>query len=89
MVVVVLVVAFFVFDLNHALTLEGLKASLGRFETLRTQSPVKVALVSFASSIGGTLAFLASRFLIRDAIQTRFGDRLKAINEGVAKDGPM
>jgi uncharacterized membrane protein YdjX (TVP38/TMEM64 family) len=46
-----------------------------------------LALVSFASSLGATLAFLASRFLLRDAIQRRYGDRLKAINEGVRKDG--
>ena len=46
-------------------------------------------LVSFASSIGATLAFLASRFLLRDTVQRRFGDKLKAINEGVAKDGAL
>ena len=46
-------------------------------------------LVSFASSIGATLAFLASRYLLRDVIQARFGDRLKAINEGMAKDGTL
>ncbi len=44
-------------------------------------------IVSFASSLGATLAFLASRFLFRDAIQSRFGDSLKAINAGVQKDG--
>jgi uncharacterized membrane protein YdjX (TVP38/TMEM64 family) len=44
-------------------------------------------LVSFASSIGATLAFLASRYLFRDAVQSRFGDKLRPINEGVAKDG--
>lgn len=44
-------------------------------------------IVSFASSIGATLAFLGSRFLLRDWVQEKFGDRLKAINEGVAKDG--
>lgn len=46
-----------------------------------------VLLVSFASSIGATLAFLTSRFLLRDAIQKRFGDKLKAINKGVERDG--
>jgi pyruvate/2-oxoglutarate dehydrogenase complex dihydrolipoamide dehydrogenase (E3) component/uncharacterized membrane protein YdjX (TVP38/TMEM64 family) len=46
-------------------------------------------LVSFASSLGATLAFLASRFLLRDLVQARFGNRLKAINDGMAKDGPM
>jgi len=44
-------------------------------------------IVSFASSIGATLAFLVSRYLFREAIQDRFGDRLSAINNGMAKDG--
>ena len=44
-------------------------------------------LVSFASSIGATLAFLASRFVLRDSVQRRFGDRLQAINDGMARDG--
>jgi len=46
-------------------------------------------LVSFASSIGATLAFLVSRFVLRDSVQRRFGDRLKAINAGVEKDGAL
>ncbi len=46
-----------------------------------------VLIVSFASSIGATLAFLASRFLLRDWVQARFGDKLKPINEGVAREG--
>ncbi len=44
-------------------------------------------IASFASSIGATAAFLVSRYLLHDAVQTRFGDRLKAINEGVRRDG--
>ena len=50
---------------------------------------VGMLLVSFASSIGATLAFLASRFVLRDAVQRRFGDRLKTINDGVARDGAL
>jgi pyruvate/2-oxoglutarate dehydrogenase complex dihydrolipoamide dehydrogenase (E3) component/uncharacterized membrane protein YdjX (TVP38/TMEM64 family) len=50
---------------------------------------VGTVIVSFASSIGATLAFLASRYLLRDAVQSRFGDRLKAINDGIAKDGAL
>ncbi|PJA25786.1 MAG: pyridine nucleotide-disulfide oxidoreductase [Alphaproteobacteria bacterium CG_4_10_14_0_2_um_filter_63_37] len=46
-------------------------------------------LVSFASTIGATLAFLASRFVLRDAVQQRFGDKLKTINDGVARDGAL
>jgi pyruvate/2-oxoglutarate dehydrogenase complex dihydrolipoamide dehydrogenase (E3) component/uncharacterized membrane protein YdjX (TVP38/TMEM64 family) len=44
-------------------------------------------LVSFASSIGATLAFLVSRYLFRDWVQARFGARLKAIDDGIARDG--
>lgn len=44
-------------------------------------------LVSFASSLGATLAFLVSRGLLRESIQTRYGDRLKGFNEGFARDG--
>ncbi|KKD59653.1 pyridine nucleotide-disulfide oxidoreductase [Grimontia sp. AD028] len=46
-------------------------------------------LVSFASSIGATLAFLVSRFLLKDSVQSKFGDRLATINQGVEKDGPF
>ncbi len=44
-------------------------------------------IVSFASTIGATLAFLAARFLFRDSVENRFGDRLNAVNEGIKKDG--
>jgi len=46
-------------------------------------------IVSFASTIGATLAFLAARFLLRDAVQRRFGDSLKAVNKGVRRDGAL
>jgi pyruvate/2-oxoglutarate dehydrogenase complex dihydrolipoamide dehydrogenase (E3) component/uncharacterized membrane protein YdjX (TVP38/TMEM64 family) len=44
-------------------------------------------IVSFASALGATLAFLAARFLFHDLVQRRFGERLTAFNEGVARDG--
>ena len=44
-------------------------------------------VVSFASSIGATLAFLVSRYLLRDWVQGRFGSSLEAINRGIEKDG--
>ena len=44
-------------------------------------------LVSFASSLGALLAFLAARYLLRDGIQARFGKSLAPINDGVRKDG--
>ena len=44
-------------------------------------------LVSFASSIGATLAFLVSRYVLRDSIRARFAARLEEIDKGVARDG--
>ena len=44
-------------------------------------------LVSFASTIGATLAFLISRFILRDWVQENFGPSLRVINEGIKKDG--
>ncbi|MEQ1510759.1 MAG: TVP38/TMEM64 family protein [Sphingopyxis sp.] len=44
-------------------------------------------IISFASTIGATLAFLSSRYLLRDWVQRHFSDRLAAINAGVENDG--
>ena len=44
-------------------------------------------IVSFASSLGATLAFLVSRFLLRDWVASRFGQRLAAIDAGVRREG--
>ena len=46
-------------------------------------------LISFASSIGATLAFLVSRWLLGDWVQARFGARMAALNAGIAKDGAL
>ena len=48
-----------------------------------------LVLVSFASSIGATLAFLLSRSILRDWVQRKFGDRLAPINEGIKKEGAL
>lgn len=121
--IVVLIVAFFVFDLQRFLTLEYLKDrqqafadfyAANRLLTIAIYFILYVVVtalslpgaavmtlaggallgfwtalvtVSFASSIGATLAFLASRFLLRDWVQGKFGDKLKAINEGVEREG--
>ena len=44
-------------------------------------------VVSFASTLGATVAFIVSRYILRDGIQRRYGDRLKTINAGVERDG--
>lgn len=122
-IVLILIAAFFMFDLHHLLTFEGLKSGQAEFEQIRSDFPFLVAfgflgiyilvtalslpgatimtlaagalfgfawgvvLVSFASTLGATLAFLVSRYLLRDIIQAKFGDRLQAINSGFEKEG--
>jgi uncharacterized membrane protein YdjX (TVP38/TMEM64 family) len=44
-------------------------------------------VVSFASTIGATLAFLTARFLLRDSVQLRFGEKLVKINAGIEQEG--
>ncbi|MFU7709667.1 FAD-dependent oxidoreductase [Aeromonas veronii] len=44
-------------------------------------------LVSFASTLGATLAFLSARFLLRDWVERRFGDKLATFQSGMAKEG--
>ena len=48
---------------------------------------VGTVAVSFASTIGATLACAFSRFLLRDWVQNKFGDKLSAINNGIDKEG--
>lgn len=43
--------------------------------------------VSAASTLGATLAFLGSRYLLRDWVQSRYGERLRSVNEGIERDG--
>lgn len=48
---------------------------------------IGILVASFASTIGATIAFLTSRYLLRDWVKERFGKRVAAIDEGVARDG--
>ena len=121
--VVVLVAAYFVFDLGQYFSLGYLKSRQAEIDAYYGSNPLQTVavffliyvavtglslpgatimtlaagaifgllwgtiMVSFASSIGATLAFLVSRFLLRDSVQAKFGDKLKAINAGIDKDG--
>ncbi len=49
--------------------------------------PWGTVLVSFASAFGATIAFMSSRFLLRDWVQRRFGGHLVAFNKGIERDG--
>lgn len=46
-------------------------------------------IVSFASTIGAALAFLGCRFLFREAVSRHFGDTLRALDEGIRKEGAL
>ncbi len=48
---------------------------------------VGTVVVSFASTIGATLACIVSRFVLRDWVQGHFGERLRVVNEGIKKEG--
>ncbi|KAF3981410.1 MAG: FAD-dependent oxidoreductase [Methylococcales symbiont of Hymedesmia sp. n. MRB-2018] len=118
-----MIMAFFVFDIHHYLSLEILKKQQLNIESYRSDNPVLTivyyllvyiavtalslpgatiltlagggvfgllwgtVIVSFASTLGATLAFLAARFLFRDSINSHFSSRMKAIDSGIDKDG--
>lgn len=120
---VLLLALFFYFDLGRFLTLDYLKTSQARFQSLYAQNPVGIlgaymllyivvtalslpgaavltlaggalfgfvagtVAVSFASTIGATLACAVARYLLRDAVQARFGGRLAAVNRGIEEEG--
>jgi len=124
-IIVILIAAFFVFDIGQYLTLESLKAHqqdlaeyiesnwlqafIVYFVIYVTATALSLPgaiiltlgagalfglgfgllLASFASTIGATLAFLVSRFLLRDWVKATFSERIKAIDKGVEKDGPF
>jgi uncharacterized membrane protein YdjX (TVP38/TMEM64 family) len=48
---------------------------------------VATLVVSFASTIGATLACFVSRFLLRDWVQSKFSDKIAKVNEGIEKEG--
>ncbi|PKG97968.1 FAD-dependent oxidoreductase [Paraglaciecola sp. MB-3u-78] len=125
LIIVMLIAAFFMFDIGQYLTLESLKvhqqdlaeyiksnwlqAFIVYFVIYVTATALSLPgaiiltlgagalfglgfgllLASFASTIGATLAFLVSRFLLRDWVKSTFSERIKAIDKGVEKDGPF
>jgi uncharacterized membrane protein YdjX (TVP38/TMEM64 family) len=46
-------------------------------------------IVSFASSMGATLACFVSRFILLDWVQGKFGEKLKTVNNGIEREGPF
>lgn len=48
---------------------------------------VGTCVVSFASTIGAAIACMASRFILREWVQSKFGEKLKTVNEGIEKEG--
>jgi uncharacterized membrane protein YdjX (TVP38/TMEM64 family) len=82
----VILVYFFIYVIATSLSLPGaviLTISGGALFGLFTGT----LIVSFASTIGATLACFAARFLMRDWVQGKFGEKIVKINEGVEKEG--
>jgi uncharacterized membrane protein YdjX (TVP38/TMEM64 family) len=77
---------FFIYVLTTSLSLPG-ASPLGIAGGALFGFWTATLVVSFASTIGATLACLVSRFLLRDWIQNKFSDRVKKVNEGIEKEG--
>ncbi|MCW8885511.1 MAG: FAD-dependent oxidoreductase [Motiliproteus sp.] len=124
-VLLLIVAAFFIFDLGTYLNIDYFKEHQAQFDQYYQENPlftlvafffIYVAVtglslpgaaimtlvagalfglamgtlvVSFASSLGATLAFIFSRYFLRDAIQNRFAHQLIAINKGIERDGAL
>ena len=79
-------VAFVIYVVVTALSLPGALPMTLIYGWLFRIVPA-VILVSFASTLGATLAFLLSRYLLRDTIQAKFGDRLARFNNALEREG--
>ncbi|MBU2515662.1 FAD-dependent oxidoreductase [bacterium] len=77
---------FIIYVVTTALSIPG-AAALTLFAGALFGLLQATIIVSFASSIGATMAFLTSRFLLKDYVQTRFGKQLEIINKGIRKEG--
>ena len=82
-------VFFIVYVLSTALSIPGAATLLTLAAGAMFGVLLGTVVASFASTIGATLAFLTARYLLRDFVQAKFGDRLTAINEGMRKDGAL
>lgn len=123
LLIVVLIVLFRIFNLGDYLTLNYIKESQERFQTLYSEHRAAVIgaymliyilvtslslpgaavmtlaggalfglvvgtiVVSFASTLGATLACVVARFVLRDWVQNKFRDKLRTVNEGIEKEG--
>ena len=81
-----LVTFFCIYLVTTALSLPG-AAALSLAGGAVFGLTIGTLMVSFASSIGATLAMLGARFLLHDWVQYRFALQLKTINEGMLKEG--
>jgi len=85
-VLATIAIFFVVYVVTTALSIPG-AAVLTLFGGALFGLVVGTIVISFASTLGATLAFLTSRFLLKDYVQNRFRENLKTINEGVEKEG--
>lgn len=81
-----IVIFFIIYVITTALSIPG-AAVLTLFAGALFGLLTGTIIVSFASTLGATLAFLTSRFLLRDYVQSKFRDKLEIINKGIQKEG--
>ncbi|MGI9471986.1 MAG: TVP38/TMEM64 family protein [Rubripirellula sp.] len=79
-------VAFLVYVIVTGLSLPGAAALTLTYGWYFGFTPTLI-LVSFASTAGATIAFMTSRYLLRDSVQSRFGPRLQSFNEHLEEEG--
>lgn len=84
--VIVLAAAFVIYALVTGLSVPG-ASPMTLVMAWFLGFPTALVLISFASTTGATIAFLISRHLFRDWIESRFGDRLEKFNEALEKEG--
>ncbi len=80
------IIFFFIYVISTAVSLPG-ATILTLFAGALFGLAWGTVIVSFASTIGSTLAFLTSRFLLRDFVQRKFKNQLDVINRGIEKEG--
>ncbi len=86
--ILVIIVYFFLYVIATSFSLPGaamLTIAGGGLFGLITGT----LIVSFASTIGATLACFAARYLLRDWVQGKFGEKIVKINEGIEKEGAL
>ena len=81
--------AFLIYFLVAALSIPGASTVLTLAYAWFFKFWAALVLISFASTAGATAAFLISRYLLRESVQSRFGERLAKFNQSLEHEGAL